>query len=38
MYVMQAYSRDFGVPLKGGRVVIQGFGNVGSHPGTASRQ
>ena len=33
MYVMQEYSRDFGVPLKdgGGRVVIQGFGNVGSH-------
>src|SRR5260370_13455728 len=28
---MQGYSRDFGVPLKGGRVVIQGFGNVGSH-------
>jgi glutamate dehydrogenase (NAD(P)+) len=31
MYVMQEYARDFGVPLKGGRVVIQGFGNVGSH-------
>jgi glutamate dehydrogenase (NAD(P)+) len=31
MYVMQEYSRDFGIPLKGGRVVIQGFGNVGSH-------
>jgi glutamate dehydrogenase (NAD(P)+) len=31
MYVMQEYSRDFGVTLKGGRVVIQGFGNVGSH-------
>jgi glutamate dehydrogenase (NAD(P)+) len=31
MYVMQEYSRDFGVPVKGGRVVIQGFGNVGSH-------
>jgi glutamate dehydrogenase (NAD(P)+) len=31
MYVMAEYSRDFGIPLKGGRVVIQGFGNVGSH-------
>jgi glutamate dehydrogenase (NAD(P)+) len=31
MYVMQEYARDFGIPLKGGRVVIQGFGNVGSH-------
>jgi len=31
MYVMAEYARDFGVPLKGGRVVIQGFGNVGSH-------
>ena len=31
MYVMEEYARDFGVPLKGGRVVIQGFGNVGSH-------
>src|SRR2546426_7131944 len=31
MYVMAEYSRDFGVPLKGSRVVIQGFGNVGSH-------
>jgi len=29
--VMEEYARDFGVPLKGGRVVIQGFGNVGSH-------
>src|SRR5213594_387009 len=31
MYVMAEYSRDFGIPLKGGRAVIQGFGNVGSH-------
>ena len=31
MYVMQEYARDFNVTLKGGRVVIQGFGNVGSH-------
>ncbi len=31
LYVMQEYARDFGVPLDGGRVVIQGFGNVGSH-------
>ncbi|MGH7606371.1 MAG: Glu/Leu/Phe/Val family dehydrogenase [Gemmatimonadales bacterium] len=31
MYVMDAYGRDFGIPLKGSRVVIQGFGNVGSN-------
>src|SRR3989442_13859291 len=31
MYVMQEYARDFGIPVKGRRVVIQGFGNVGSH-------
>jgi len=31
MYVMQEYAQDFGVPLDGGRVVIQGFGNVGAH-------
>jgi glutamate dehydrogenase (NAD(P)+) len=30
-YVMEEYSRDTGVPLRGGRVVIQGFGNVGAH-------
>src|SRR2546425_5314416 len=24
-------ARDFGIPLKGSRVVIQGFGNVGGH-------
>jgi glutamate dehydrogenase (NAD(P)+) len=31
MYVMAEYARDFGLPLKGSRVVIQGFGNVGGH-------
>lgn len=31
MYVMKEYARDFGIPLRGGRIVIQGFGNVGSH-------
>lgn len=31
MLVMQDYARDYGVPLRGGRVVIQGFGNVGAH-------
>jgi len=31
MYVMEEYARDFGIPLKGARVVIQGFGNVGAH-------
>ncbi len=31
MYVMQAYGKDFGVPIDGGRVAIQGFGNVGGH-------
>ncbi len=30
-YIMEEYSRDTGVPLRGGRVVIQGFGNVGAH-------
>jgi glutamate dehydrogenase (NAD(P)+) len=29
--VMMEYARDFGIPLKGSRVVIQGFGNVGGH-------
>jgi glutamate dehydrogenase (NAD(P)+) len=28
---MQEYSRDFGVPIKNSRVVIQGCGNVGAH-------
>jgi glutamate dehydrogenase (NAD(P)+) len=31
MYVMMEYARDFGIPLKASRVVIQGFGNVGGH-------
>ena len=31
MYVMREYARDFGIPLKGSRVVIQGFGNVGGN-------
>ena len=31
MYVMTEYARDFGIPLKGSRIVIQGFGNVGGH-------
>jgi glutamate dehydrogenase (NAD(P)+) len=31
MYVMTEYARDFGIPLRDSRVVIQGFGNVGSH-------
>jgi len=31
MYVMMEYARDFGIPLKDSRVVIQGFGNVGGH-------
>ncbi len=31
MLIMKHYSRDFGVPIKGARVVIQGFGNVGAH-------
>jgi glutamate dehydrogenase (NAD(P)+) len=31
MYVMMEYARDFGIPLEGSRVVIQGFGNVGGH-------
>ena len=31
MYVMEEYARHSGVALEGGRVVIQGFGNVGAH-------
>ncbi len=31
MYVMQEFGRDFDIPIDGGRVVIQGFGNVGAH-------
>jgi glutamate dehydrogenase (NAD(P)+) len=30
-YVMSAFGRDYGIPLEGSRVVIQGFGNVGAH-------
>jgi glutamate dehydrogenase (NAD(P)+) len=30
VFAMQDYSRDFGLSLKGSRVVIQGFGNVGA--------
>jgi glutamate dehydrogenase (NAD(P)+) len=30
-YIMEEYARDYGVPLKGGTVAIQGFGNVGAH-------
>jgi glutamate dehydrogenase (NAD(P)+) len=30
VFAMQDYSRDFGLGLKGSRVVIQGFGNVGA--------
>src|SRR5438093_1207848 len=31
MYVMGEYTRDCGLALRGSRVVIQGFGNVGGH-------
>ncbi|MDH3456648.1 MAG: glutamate dehydrogenase [Gemmatimonadota bacterium] len=31
MYVMQQYAEDFGIPYRDGRVVIQGFGNVGAN-------
>ena len=31
LYVMQNYSDDYDVPIDGGRVVIQGFGNVGAY-------
>ncbi len=31
MYMMQEFANDSDVPLKGGTVVIQGFGNVGGH-------
>ncbi len=30
-YTIEDYSRDFKVPIKDGRVVVQGFGNVGAH-------
>ena len=31
MYIMHEYAKDSGIPIKGGRVVIQGFGNVGAN-------
>lgn len=31
LYAMQAYSQDYGVPIRDSRMVIQGFGNVGAH-------
>ena len=31
LHVMHDYAEDFGIPLTGGRVVIQGFGNVGAN-------
>jgi glutamate dehydrogenase (NAD(P)+) len=31
MIVMREAAKDYGVPWRGARVVIQGFGNVGSH-------
>jgi glutamate dehydrogenase (NAD(P)+) len=31
MLTMRDYSRDSGIPIKDGTVVIQGFGNVGAH-------
>ncbi|MGD2136496.1 MAG: Glu/Leu/Phe/Val dehydrogenase dimerization domain-containing protein, partial [Gemmatimonadales bacterium] len=30
-YAMVEYANDYDVPIEGGRVVIQGFGNVGAH-------
>lgn len=30
-YCMEAYARDFDLPIEDSRVVIQGFGNVGAH-------
>jgi glutamate dehydrogenase (NAD(P)+) len=30
-YIMEEYARDYDIPLSGGTVVIQGFGNVGAH-------
>ena len=30
VFTMEEYSRDFKLPIKGSRVVIQGFGNVGA--------
>ena len=31
MYMMEEFSRDSGIPVKDGKVVIQGFGNVGAN-------
>ncbi len=31
--VMRRYAEDFGVPIAGSRIVLQGFGNVGAHLG-----
>ncbi|MGH7590672.1 MAG: Glu/Leu/Phe/Val family dehydrogenase [Gemmatimonadales bacterium] len=36
--VMNAYGQDFGLQIKGSRVVIQGFGNVGAHLATFLHQ
>lgn len=30
-YAMREYGNDYGIPIKGSRTVIQGFGNVGAH-------
>jgi glutamate dehydrogenase (NAD(P)+) len=38
VYTMEEYARDFGLPLKGSRVVIQGFGNVGAFVATFAHQ
>jgi glutamate dehydrogenase (NAD(P)+) len=31
VYVMEHYAEEAGVPIAGGKAVIQGFGNVGAH-------
>jgi glutamate dehydrogenase/leucine dehydrogenase len=31
MLIMREHSRHYGIPIEGGTVVIQGFGNVGAH-------
>jgi glutamate dehydrogenase (NAD(P)+) len=31
MLIMREHSRHYGIPIDGGKVVIQGFGNVGAH-------
>jgi glutamate dehydrogenase (NAD(P)+) len=30
-YIIEAASQEYGIPLAGAKVVLQGFGNVGSH-------